>query len=52
MAKYLSDRTKYEFAREMGVAHKIQGNDYGNLTSRECGNFVKLAVQKAEQAMT
>jgi len=51
MAKYMSDALKYEFAREMGVADRIQGNDYGNLTSRECGNFVKLAIQRAEQSM-
>jgi small acid-soluble spore protein F (minor alpha/beta-type SASP) len=34
----------------MGVAHKIKGNDYGNLTARECGNFVKFALMRAERA--
>ncbi|MTI79383.1 MAG: small, acid-soluble spore protein, alpha/beta type [Firmicutes bacterium] len=40
-------------AREMGVEHKIIGvtSDYGNLTSRECGYFVKLAIKKAEEDM-
>ncbi|MEG6615885.1 small, acid-soluble spore protein, alpha/beta type [Peptococcaceae bacterium 1198_IL3148] len=51
MAKLMSDALKYELAQEMGVAHKIKGNDYGELSSRQCGNFVKLAIQKAEQSM-
>lgn len=51
MAKYMSDALKYELAQEMGVAHKIKGSDYGELTSRECGNFVKLAIQKAERSL-
>ncbi|AEG60928.1 small, acid-soluble spore protein, alpha/beta type [Desulforamulus ruminis] len=51
MSKYMSDALKYELAQEMGVADRIQGSDYGNLTSRECGNFVKLAIQRAERSM-
>ncbi|GAB6157108.1 small, acid-soluble spore protein, alpha/beta type [Desulfotomaculum varum] len=51
MAKYMSDALKYELAREMNAADRIKGNDYGNLTSRECGNFVKLAIQRAERSM-
>jgi len=69
----LSDATKYEFAKELGVAYKLNnGNanfnyefgdeltnlknstdtlDYGNLTSRDCGNFVRLAIQKAEKGL-
>jgi|GEM_PF-1247088 small acid-soluble spore protein F (minor alpha/beta-type SASP) len=50
MAKLLSDALKYELAQEMGVAHKIKGRDYGDLTARECGNFVKLALMRAERA--
>ncbi|MBM7854706.1 small acid-soluble spore protein F (minor alpha/beta-type SASP) [Desulfohalotomaculum tongense] len=51
--KILSTAAKHLLAREMGVEHKIMGatSDYGNLTSRECGYFVKLAVQKAEENM-
>ncbi|WP_082789096.1 hypothetical protein [Desulfolucanica intricata] len=68
----LSDATKYEFAKELGVAHKLNVNtsnnfnfefadeltnlqnstgqlDYGNLSSRDCGNFVRLAIQRAEK---
>jgi small acid-soluble spore protein F (minor alpha/beta-type SASP) len=49
MAKLLSDALKYELAQEMGVAHKVKGRDYGDLTSRECGNFVKLVLLRAER---
>ncbi|MBO8137307.1 MAG: small, acid-soluble spore protein, alpha/beta type [Desulfotomaculum sp.] len=51
MAKYMSDALKYEIAQEMGVAHKIKGSDYGELTSRECGNFVRYAIKRAEQSL-
>ena len=51
MAKFMSDALKYELAAEMGVAHKIKGSDYGELTSRQCGNFVKLAIQRAERGL-
>ena len=69
----LSDATKYEFAKELGVAYKLNNGktnfnyefgdeltnlknstdtlDYGNLTSRDCGNFVRLAIQKAERGL-
>ena len=52
MAKYLSDQTKFEFARELGVADKVtQGGSlyFGQVSSKDCGNFVKLALQKIEQ---
>ncbi|WP_031514891.1 small, acid-soluble spore protein, alpha/beta type [Desulfofalx alkaliphila] len=49
--KLMSDALKYEMAQEMGVAHKIKGSDYGDLTSRECGNFVALAIQRAERSL-
>ncbi|MBO8137796.1 MAG: small, acid-soluble spore protein, alpha/beta type [Desulfotomaculum sp.] len=51
--KIMSDDTKHMLAREMGLEHKIIGSnsDYGNLTSRECGFLVKLAIKKAEENM-
>lgn len=54
MAKYLSDQTKFEFAQELGVADKVtQGGSlyFGHLSSKNCGNFVKLAIQRVEQNM-
>lgn len=54
MAKFLSDKTKYEFAQELGVADQVMPGGslyFGNLSSQNCGNFVKLAIQKAEQSL-
>lgn len=54
MSKIMSSHTKHLLAREMGIEHKIIGehSDYGNLTSRECGYMVKLAIAKAEGFMS
>lgn len=53
MGKIMSAELKHMLAREMGIEHKIIGehSDYGNLTSRECGYFVKLAIAKAQGQM-
>jgi len=54
MAKYLSDKTKYEFAQELGIADQVTPGGslyFGNVSSKNCGNFVKLAISKAEQSM-
>jgi small acid-soluble spore protein F (minor alpha/beta-type SASP) len=46
----LSDATKRQFAHAQGVTPEAPGS-YGNLTSRQAGNFVKLAIQAAEQQL-
>ncbi len=54
MAKFLSDRTKFKFAQELGVADQVtRGGSlyFGHVSSRNCGNFVKLAIKKVEQSM-
>lgn len=47
----LSEATKYKLAALQGAAHKIEGNYYGKLTSEECGNMVKYALQLTEQQL-
>ncbi len=47
----LSDQTKMQLARLQGAGNRVAPGDYGNLTSREAGNFVKYAVYVAEQAL-
>ncbi len=52
-SKYLSDKTKYEFAQELGVADQVTPGGslyFGNLSSKDCGNFVKLALSKVGQS--
>ncbi|HOJ77287.1 MAG TPA: small, acid-soluble spore protein, alpha/beta type [Bacillota bacterium] len=52
----VSDQVKYEIAKELGFADKIQverGNyDYSNITTREAGLIVRRLIQKAEELMT
>ncbi|MEA4883357.1 MAG: alpha/beta-type small acid-soluble spore protein [Clostridia bacterium] len=51
----VSDEVKYEIAKELGFADKIQvgedGYDYGNITTREAGLIVRRLIEKAERAM-
>ncbi len=47
----MSDALKYEFAKELGVSETVQQEGWGGVSSRNCGNLVRLAIEKAEQAM-
>ena len=55
-ASIVSDRVKYEIAKELGFADRIQvdnGNyDYGNITTREAGLIVRGLIEKAEAALS
>lgn len=52
----VSDRVKYEIAKELGFANRIQvengSYDYGNITTREAGLIVRGLIQKAEELLT
>lgn len=47
----LSDATKMRLAQIQGAGDRVSPGDYGNLTSREAGNFVKYAIAAAEQSL-
>jgi len=47
----MSDALKYELARELGVWDVVSHEGWGGVSSRNCGNLVRLAVQKAEIAL-
>lgn len=47
----LSDATKMQLAQAQGAGNRVAPGDYGNLTSREAGNFVKFAIQAVEQRL-
>ncbi|MFZ5596144.1 MAG: small, acid-soluble spore protein, alpha/beta type [Bacillota bacterium] len=52
MAKLMSDRLKFELAKELGVADVVaREGDFGSVSSRNCGNLVKLAIERAERAL-
>lgn len=47
----MSEETKYELAKELGIDHKVKDGDWGNITTREAGSLVKKAIEKAEESM-
>lgn len=52
----VSDQVKYEIAKELGFADRIQvennSYDYGNITTREAGLIVRGLIQKAEELLS
>ncbi|HEY8463525.1 MAG TPA: small, acid-soluble spore protein, alpha/beta type [Bacillota bacterium] len=52
----VSDQVKYEIAKELGFADRINvqnGNyDYSNITTREAGLIVRRLIEKAQSYMT
>ncbi|MFZ5942757.1 MAG: small, acid-soluble spore protein, alpha/beta type [Bacillota bacterium] len=48
----MSDNLKYEIAKELGIYDTVaQDGDFGNVSSRNCGNMVKKAIEIAERSM-
>lgn len=52
----VSDPVKYEIAKELGFADRIQVDngsyDYGNITTRQAGLIVRGLIQKAEELLS
>ncbi|GAB4262418.1 small, acid-soluble spore protein, alpha/beta type [Thermincola ferriacetica] len=47
----MSDTLKYELAKELGVYDTVRTSGWGEVSSRNCGNLVRLAIEKAERMM-
>lgn len=47
----MSDQLKYELAKELGVYDTVMKEGCGSVSSRNCGNLVKLAIEKAEKML-
>jgi small acid-soluble spore protein F (minor alpha/beta-type SASP) len=47
----MSENLKYELAKELGVAETVSREGWGSVSSRNCGNLVRLAIERAERAM-
>lgn len=45
----MSDSLKSEFARELGVYDTVRNEGWGSVSSRDCGNLVKMAIEKANK---
>ncbi|WP_284697567.1 small, acid-soluble spore protein, alpha/beta type [Thermoanaerobacterium sp. RBIITD] len=47
----MSDDLKMELAKELGVYDTVKTEGWGSVSSRNCGNLVRLAIEKAEKSM-
>ncbi|MCL5057668.1 MAG: alpha/beta-type small acid-soluble spore protein [Actinobacteria bacterium] len=48
----MSDQLKFELAKELGVADVVaRDGGFGSVSSRNCGNLVRLAIERAERSM-
>jgi len=45
----MSDRLKEEIARELGVYDVVRENGWGDVSSRNCGNIVRTAIEMVER---
>lgn len=46
----MSDTLKYEVAKELGFFDTVaKEGDFGSVTSRECGNMVRKAIEMASR---
>ena len=47
----MSENLKVELAKEMGVYNTVKTEGWGAVSSRDCGNLVKKAIEMAEKNM-
>lgn len=45
----MSERLKSEIAKELGVYDTVQTHGWGAVSSRDCGNIVRKAIERAER---
>lgn len=48
----MSEELKYEIAKELGVDSTVQREGWGGVSSRDCGNIVKKAIEMAERNLS
>lgn len=47
----MSDALKTEIAKELGVYDKVVSEGWGSVSSRNCGNIVRKAIEMAERGV-
>lgn len=47
----MSEELKYELAKELGVYESVKAQGWGSVPSRDCGNLVTKAIEKAQSNM-
>lgn len=45
----MSERLKEEIAKELGVYNIVKNDGWGAVSSRNCGNMVKKAIEMANR---
>lgn len=45
----MSDKLKTEIAKELGVYNTVEAEGWGSVSSRNCGNIVRKAIEMAER---
>jgi len=45
----MSEGLKVEIARELGVYDQVRRDGWGSVSSRDCGNMVKKAIEMASR---
>lgn len=48
----MSDALKAEIAKELGVYNTVQSEGWGAVSSKDCGNIVKVAIEMAERNLS
>lgn len=47
----MSENLKTEIAKELGVYDTVKANGWGDVSSKNCGNMVRKAIEIAERSM-
>lgn len=48
----MSENLKNEIAKELGVYQTVKSEGWGSVSSRNCGNIVRKAIEMAERKMS
>lgn len=48
----MSEQLKFEIAKELGVDQIVAREGWGAVSSRDCGNMVRTAIQMAEKSLS
>lgn len=51
-AGIMSETLKYELADELGVGEIARNQGFGEVTSRNCGNLVRKAIERAGKTVS
>jgi small acid-soluble spore protein F (minor alpha/beta-type SASP) len=47
----MSEALKYELAKELGVDQIVNSEGWAEVSSRDCGNLVTLAIERAQRGL-